>query len=31
VMLGGPQISAAHRESAREIWEHACKFKSGQR
>jgi DNA replication and repair protein RecN len=29
VMLGGPEISDAHRESAREIWNHACKYKGG--
>jgi DNA repair protein RecN (Recombination protein N) len=29
VMLGGPQVSDAHRESAREIWHSACKYKGG--
>jgi DNA repair protein RecN (Recombination protein N) len=30
VMLGGPEVSTAHRESARQIWEHACRHKSEQ-
>jgi len=29
VMLGGVDVSDTHRESAREIWEHASKYKSG--
>lgn len=29
VMLGGPQVSAAHRESARQIWDHAGNYKGG--
>jgi DNA repair protein RecN (Recombination protein N) len=29
VMLGGPAVSAAHRESARQIWEQACTHKAG--
>lgn len=30
VMLAGPEVSPTHRESAREIWEHARRRRAGQ-